>query len=207
MYHSHNDLYYSNNNYRDYSSCYETGAEKESNKYIKRAVLFPMKLHDMLDKADTSNYDHIVSWQQHGRSFLIHIPKAFENIVLPLCNFKLTKVSSFNRQLNMYGFKRITAGRDRGGYYHERFLRNKHSLVTKIQRTEVKGTCVRRRTNPDEQPNFWCMPFCGDKKSMQQAASHNVNSASSIKYDRKSFDSCTGSNEEEIKMDTTIPVV
>ncbi|OEU09000.1 winged helix DNA-binding domain-containing protein, partial [Fragilariopsis cylindrus CCMP1102] len=89
---------------------------------------------DMLDRAITNNYAHIVSWQPHGRSFLIHKPKEFEKIVLPLCNYKLTKLSSFQRQLNLYGFERITIGRDRGGYYHEKFLRNKHGLANKIER-------------------------------------------------------------------------
>ena len=184
-------------NYHNYSS-YETQSDQEGvlhqqqNQSKKRAIFFPLKLHDMLDRAVTNNYAHIVSWQPHGRSFLIHKPKEFEKIVLPLCNYKLTKLSSFQRQLNLYGFERITIGRDRGGYYHEKFLRNKHGLANKIERIQVKGTRVRGRSNPSQEPNLWNMPWCDDdddnyeeSSSSQYTAITTDNSISSSKNDHK----------------------
>jgi hypothetical protein len=50
-------------------------------------------------------------------------------------------------------------GRDRGGYYNELFLRNRVYLAHAIQRMKVKGTGVRARSNPDQEPDFWSMPF------------------------------------------------
>jgi hypothetical protein len=38
------------------------------------------------------------------------------------------------RQLNLYGFRRIGEGPDKGGYIHEHFLRGKKSLCKKIKR-------------------------------------------------------------------------
>uniref|UniRef100_A0A7R9WLK0 HSF-type DNA-binding domain-containing protein n=2 Tax=Pseudictyota dubia TaxID=2749911 RepID=A0A7R9WLK0_9STRA len=72
--------------------------------------------------------------------------------------FKQTKFASFQRQLNLYGFSRLTAGLDRGGYYHELFLRGKSFLAHRIYRMRVKGTRVRMASSPDSEPDFYGMP-------------------------------------------------
>lgn len=118
---------------------------------------FPVKLHDMLDKIEADGLGHVVSWQPHGRCFVVHKPKEFVNHVMPHY-FKQTKMASFQRQLNLYGFNRLTGGLDKGGYYHEMFLRGKVSLAYDIHRMRVKGTGVRLPTNPDNEPNFYALP-------------------------------------------------
>ncbi|KAL7464016.1 hypothetical protein ACHAXS_004361 [Conticribra weissflogii] len=118
---------------------------------------FPVKLHEMLDRIEADGLAHVVSWQPHGRCFVVHKPKEFVNHVMPKY-FKQTKMASFQRQLNLYGFNRLTSGLDKGGYYHELFLRGKVSLAYDIQRMRVKGTGVRLPTNPDNEPNFYALP-------------------------------------------------
>jgi hypothetical protein len=68
-----------------------------------------------------------IARQPHGRCFVVHKPKEFAAEVMPLF-FRQSKITSFQRQLNLYGFIRITQGPDRGGYYHELFLRHKAFL-------------------------------------------------------------------------------
>lgn len=119
-------------------------------------IPFPVKLHDMLDRIEADGLAHVVSWQPHGRCFVVHKPKEFVNHVMPHY-FKQTKMASFQRQLNLYGFNRLTSGLDKGGYYHEMFLRGKVSLAYEIQRMRVKGTGVRLPTNPDNEPNFYAL--------------------------------------------------
>lgn len=118
---------------------------------------FPLKLHEMLENVSADGFDQIISWQPHGRCFVVHKPKEFVEL-LPQY-FKLSKLASFQRQLNLYGFQRLTRGRDRGGYYHELFLKGKVFLAHSIQRIKVKGTGVRARSNPDAEPDFWTMPW------------------------------------------------
>ena len=121
-------------------------------------VPFPTKLHNMLDHIDEheSELSSIVSWQPHGRCFLVKDIKQFTKDVLPRF-FEQKKYPSFQRQLNLYGFNRLTKGPDKGSYYHELFLRSKKVLCRGIQRMKVKGTGSRMASNPKQEPNFYQM--------------------------------------------------
>ena len=118
---------------------------------------FPIKLHQMLDDIERDGYGDVVAWQPHGRCFVVHKPKAFVNHIMPTY-FKQSKFASFQRQLNLYGFQRLTKGADKGGYYNELFLRGKVFLAHRIQRMRVKGTGVRARSSPETEPDFRKMP-------------------------------------------------
>jgi hypothetical protein len=45
---------------------------------------FPVKLHDMLSEMEADGMDGIVSWQPHGRCFVVHDHMRFVEQVLPL---------------------------------------------------------------------------------------------------------------------------
>ncbi|KAL3923290.1 MAG: hypothetical protein SGILL_001737 [Bacillariaceae sp.] len=121
------------------------------------SVSFPLKLHSVLEQVQVDGFAHIISWQPHGRCFVIHNPKEFTETVMPRY-FKQTKLTSFQRQLNLYGYQRLTRGNDSGGYYHERFLRGRPNLCKKMVRTKVKGTKFKAASSPDQEPNFYKMP-------------------------------------------------
>lgn len=44
---------------------------------------FPVKLHQLLSGSDEDGFSHIVSWQVHGRSFIVKKHKEFVEKVLP----------------------------------------------------------------------------------------------------------------------------
>lgn len=77
--------------------------------------------------------------------------------------FHQTKITSFQRQLNLYGFIRLTAGRDRGSYYHPFFLRGRPDLCCFMVRTKVKGNGMKPASSPETEPDFYQMEFCHDK--------------------------------------------
>jgi HSF-type DNA-binding len=77
------------------------------------------------------------------------------------CNdryFQQSKLTSFQRQLNLYGFNRLTQGRDRGGYYHEYFLRGRPCLSKHMSRIRIKGIKVKAANSPDQEPDFYALP-------------------------------------------------
>lgn len=66
---------------------------------------FPAKLYEMLEAVDTLGLSHAVSWLPHGRSFQVKDPTQFMHLVVPQF-FKATKYRSFQRQLNLWDFRR-----------------------------------------------------------------------------------------------------
>jgi hypothetical protein len=40
---------------------------------------FPMKLHSVLEQVEADGFAHIVSWQSHGRCFVIHKPNVSDS--------------------------------------------------------------------------------------------------------------------------------
>lgn len=123
------------------------------------SLLTAVKLHLMLSSVEKNGFDDIIGWQPHGRAFIVRDIKRFTSEIMPEY-FKQTKIASFQRQLNLYGFQRITAGRDKGAYYHECFLKGEKflSFCYDMKRRRVKGTRIRLPTNPDEEPNFYLLP-------------------------------------------------
>lgn len=112
---------------------------------------FPGKLLEVLDRSDLVD---IIDWMPHGRAFIVKKPKLFTTNVLPRF-FKQTKFLSFTRQLNLWGFKRITRGIDAGAYYHELFLRGRPYLAMRMRRQKIKGTGMKLTPNPDGEPDFY----------------------------------------------------
>lgn len=114
---------------------------------------FPEKLIEVLERGDTAS---IITWLPHGRSFIVRDTKLFVAGILPRF-FRQSKFMSFTRQLNLWGFKRITKGVDSGAYYHELFLRGRAHLAKRMRRRKVKGTGAKLTPNPDEEPDFYAL--------------------------------------------------
>jgi len=122
-------------------------------------VPFPERLYTMLSQVEDEGYESIVSWQPHGRCFIVHQPKRFVEEVMPKY-FRQSKLTSFQRQVNLYGFRRLTAGQDRGAYYHELFLRGRPDLHKRLVRIRVKGTGFKSASSPATEPNFYSYQRC-----------------------------------------------
>jgi hypothetical protein len=82
-----NDRHFVVHNYHDHANdtCEPGEAEEEQNQRRRGgvAVAFPLRLHAVLDQVEADGLAHIVSWQAHGRCFVIHNPKEFVDHIMP----------------------------------------------------------------------------------------------------------------------------
>ena len=116
------------------SAIVPTGSNGKRKSRRPSTTSFPTKLYKILAEP---KYQEYIAWLPHGRAWRVLKPKALEDDIIPKY-FRSDRLASFMRQVNGWGFKRITEGPDLNAYYHEMFLRGLPHVCNKMRRP-VRG--------------------------------------------------------------------
>ncbi|CAB9509511.1 HSF-type DNA-binding [Seminavis robusta] len=120
---------------------------------------FPTKLHRMLVEIDDNpkyeSMKELISWQPHGRCFIIRNEKKFIEKVMSHF-FRVIKFSSFRRQLHLFGFRKLSRqGPDKGAYFHEQFIKEKPELAVQMRPVKGQGKRGRKPRSEDLDAAFY----------------------------------------------------
>ena len=115
----------------------DINTENHESNYDKRLlrdqIRFPNQLYSILENVKHAS---TISWVFDGKAFSVYEPQKLEKEVMPLY-FKTSKLKSFQKQLNTYGFERTKIGGGLNIYYHQHFVQNNSELLLLMHRVNT----------------------------------------------------------------------
>ncbi|KAF3326806.1 heat stress transcription factor C-2b-like protein [Carex littledalei] len=137
------------------------------------AAPFVVKTYRMVSDPAT---DSVIAWGRDNNSFLVIDPFAFAETLLPV-HFKHNNFSSFIRQLNTYGFRKVNP--DQWEFAHAFFLRGQTQLLQHI---------VRRNTNSCEKKKEAGNEAGGDSYTSVEGYASAAREVANLKKEQKELE-------------------
>eukprot|EP01138_Halocafeteria_seosinensis_P007380 gb/GECG01007545.1/.p1 GENE.gb/GECG01007545.1/~~gb/GECG01007545.1/.p1 ORF type:complete len:556 (+),score=67.06 gb/GECG01007545.1/:1-1668(+) len=156
-----------------------------------KKMSFIQKVFEMVN---SSEFDRCIRWSESGETFIIPDVEELERSVLPQY-FKSSNVSSFVRQLNFYGFRKLTKTRDpkqTWEFQHPYFTRNS---------SQDELTAIKRKTALNTDParaelEMYREQLASLRKQNEQLKQENAEKDETIKQLRTKVSKCEGDIEE-----------
>ncbi|XP_038883399.1 heat stress transcription factor B-3-like [Benincasa hispida] len=130
-----------NNNKND-----EKGLPAESDQIIRKSTPAPflVKTYTVVEDPAT---DEVISWNGNGTAFVVWQTAEFAKDVLPKL-FKHCNFSSFVRQLNTYGFRKVTT--TRWEFYNDKFQKGEKEKLCEIRRRKTWTNKQQQEVDEDQ---------------------------------------------------------
>ncbi|CAH2075725.1 unnamed protein product [Thlaspi arvense] len=109
----------------------QTGESAAGESQTALPTPFLTKTYQLVDNASIND---LISWNEEGTTFIVWRPAEFARDLLPKY-FNHNNFSSFVRQLNTYGFRKVVP--DRWEFANEYFRRGEKGLLREIQRRKI----------------------------------------------------------------------
>lgn len=114
--------------------------------YVRKASAPPFLVKTYMMVEDPST-DAVISWNDGGTAFVVRQPAEFARDLLPTL-FKHSNFSSFVRQLNTYGFRKVVT--NRWEFSNDKFRRGERDRLCEIRRR--KATSNKQQQHSVQQP-------------------------------------------------------
>ncbi|XP_027070332.1 heat stress transcription factor B-3 [Coffea eugenioides] len=111
----------------------EPECEKSLLEYVRKSSPPPFLLKTYMLVEDPST-DEVISWNTEGTAFVVWQPAEFARDLLPTL-FKHSNFSSFVRQLNTYGFRKVATAR--WEFSNDMFRKGERDLLCEIRRRKA----------------------------------------------------------------------
>ena len=111
-----------------------------------QVLQFPWKLHSILNSPELSS---VVTWMPNGESFRILSKDRFATEIMP-AYFSSTSYKTFQRSLNLWGFRILLKGPQRGECFHPLFQRGKPGLCEHMTRVKLRGKYTKRKKSLED---------------------------------------------------------
>ncbi|KAL0334313.1 UNVERIFIED_CONTAM: Heat stress transcription factor B-3 [Sesamum angustifolium] len=113
--------------------------------YVRKASPPPFLLKTYMLVEDPAT-DGVISWNADGTAFVVWQPAEFASDLLPTL-FKHSNFSSFVRQLNTYGFRKVAT--NRWEFSNDKFRKGERDKLCEIRRR--KSSSSSNKPQPDVQ--------------------------------------------------------
>lgn len=114
-------------------------------------ITVPSFLLKTFEIVDDPTYDDIVKWNKAGDAFIITKATDFCEVILPMY-FKHQNLSSFVRQLNMYGFHKTKYKNNEQCFTHKFFQKNNKKLLLQMKRKTKDKSSTKRAPSENYVP-------------------------------------------------------
>lgn len=155
-------------------------SEKSLLEFVRKSSPPPFLLKTYMLVEDPAS-DEVISWNADGTAFVVWQPAEFARDLLPTL-FKHSNFSSFVRQLNTYGFRKVAT--TRWEFSNEKFMKGGKDQLCEIRRRKAwnNNSKSQQSNNKAQNKEDAVLLLINNKESEEDQRSSSTSSSSAAEY-------------------------